>query len=69
MLLDRFIGSEKEVNAKNQTFQEIILFIAPAELMGLENNVKSLEIAFEDENQKKTCVSEVNTCATYSGCF
>ena len=54
LMLLNFIGSDNS-KAKEDAFQEIIVFIAPVELTGLEKNIKSLEIEFEDEDQKKTC--------------
>ena len=54
--IDNLKGKEQE------NFQEIIIFMAPVELWGLEKNITSLEIDFEDKDSKKIC-------EIYSGCF
>ena len=59
MLLN-FIGSDNLKGKKQENFQETIIFIAPAELTGLEKNIKSLEIDFKDLKEP---------CETYRGVF
>ena len=42
--------------------QELILFTATSKLLDLKQHIKSVEIEFEDESEKKTC-------GIYRGCF